>query len=112
MGMLEAFGSLLQCDLLIVMDTVTMKMMSRIKVIWEQMPEPKWCIAMGARSISGGLYLDSYNVVQGIDQYIPVDVYLPGCPPNPQTFMHGIMMLQEKIHRSTLKGEHVEVLEP
>ncbi|MEM0286851.1 MAG: NADH-quinone oxidoreductase subunit NuoB [Nitrososphaerota archaeon] len=105
-GVLEAFGSLRQCDLLIVLGTVTRKMMPRLRVVWEQMPEPKWCIAIGACSISGGLYLDSYNVMQGIDQYIPVDVKVPGCPPSTYAIIDGIMLLMEKIRRSDLKGHY------
>lgn len=105
-GVLEAFGSLRQCDLLIVLGTVTRKMMPRLRVIWEQMPEPKWCIAIGACSISGGLYLDSYNVVQGIEQYIPVDVKVPGCPPSTYAIIDGIMLLMEKIRKSDLKGKY------
>ncbi len=106
-GVLEAFGSLRQCDLLIVLGTVTRKMMPRLRVIWEQMPEPKWCIAIGACSISGGLYLDSYNVMQGIDQYIPVDVKVPGCPPSTYAIIDGIMLLMEKIRNSDIKGRYL-----
>jgi NADH-quinone oxidoreductase subunit B len=105
-GVLEAFGSLRQCDLLIVLGTVSRKMMPRLRVVWEQMPEPKWCIAIGACSISGGLYLDSYNVLQGVDQYIPVDVKIPGCPPSPYTILDGIMVLMEKIRNSDIKGRY------
>ena len=99
-GMLSAFGSLRQCDLIIVQGTVTRKMAPRLKWIYEQMPEPKWVIAMGACAISGGLYLDSYNVLQGIDKILPVDVYIPGCPPRPETLIQGIIELQNKIRKS------------
>ncbi|MEM4311849.1 MAG: NADH-quinone oxidoreductase subunit NuoB [Nitrososphaerales archaeon] len=99
-GVLEAFGSLRQCDLLIVFGTVTRKMMPRLKLIYDQMPEPKYVIAMGACAIDGGLYFDSYNVLPGIDKIIPVDVYIPGCPPRPEAVVQAIMMLQEKIRRN------------
>ena len=99
-GVLEAFGSLRQCDLLIVMGTVTRKLAPRLKLIYDQMPEPKWVIAMGACSITGGLYFDSYNVLRGIDDIIPVDVYIPGCPPRAEAFMQGLVLLQEKIRSS------------
>jgi NADH-quinone oxidoreductase subunit B len=107
-GVLEAFGSLRQCDLLIVLGTVTRKMAPRLKMVWEQMPEPKWCIAIGACAISGGLYVDSYNVVQGVDKIIPVDVYIPGCPPTAQQILEGVVLLQEKIRRSNAYGKYVE----
>jgi len=99
-GVLEAFGSLRQCDLLIVMGTVTRKLAPRLKLIYDQMPEPKWVIAMGACSITGGLYFDSYNVLRGIDDIIPVDVYIPGCPPRAEAFIQGLVLLQEKIRSS------------
>ena len=88
-GVLEAFGSLRQCDLLIVMGTVTRKLAPRLKLIYDQMPEPKWVIAMGACAITGGLYFDSYNVLRGIDDIIPVDVYVPGCPPRAEALHPG-----------------------
>ncbi|MDG6939534.1 MAG: NADH-quinone oxidoreductase subunit NuoB [Nitrososphaerota archaeon] len=110
-GLLEAFGSLRQCDLLIVLGTVTRKMIPRLRIVWEQMPEPKWCMAVGACSISGGLYMDSYSVVQGIDQYIPVDVNVPGCPPTPMTIIDGVLVLMEKIRKSDLKGRY-QAVEP
>ena len=99
-GILEAFGSLRQCDLLIVMGTVTRKLAPRLKLIYDQMPDPKWVVAMGACSITGGLYFDSYNVLRGIDDIIPVDVYVPGCPPRVEAVMQGIALLQDKIRRS------------
>ncbi len=103
-GVLEAFGSLRQCDLMIVMGTVNRKLAPRLKLIWDQMPDPKFCIAMGACAISGGLYEQSYNVIQGVDKIIPVDVYIPGCPPPAQAVIDGIVKLQEKIRCMDFKG--------
>ena len=104
-GVLEAFGSLRQCDLLIVMGTVTRKLAPRLKLIYDQMAEPKWVIAMGACAITGGLYFDSYNVLRGIDDIIPVDVYVPGCPPRAESLIQGVALLQDKIrHSSSLRG--------
>ncbi len=104
-GTLEAFGSLRACDLIIVMGTVTRKLAPRLKLIYDQMAEPKWVIAMGACSITGGLYFDSYNVLRGIDDVIPVDVYVPGCPPRAEALIQGIVLLQEKIRKMpTLSG--------
>ena len=87
-----------QSDLMIVAGTVTYKMAHAVKKIWDQMPEPKWCIAMGACSSSGGMFR-SYPVVQGLDQFIPVDVYVPGCPPRPDAVIHALMEIQEKIKK-------------
>lgn len=104
-GVLEAFGSLRQCDLLIVMGTVTRKLAPRLKLVYDQIPEPKWVIAMGACAITGGLYFDSYNVLRGIDDIIPVDVYVPGCPPRAEALLQGIVLLQEKIRKAnSLRG--------
>jgi NADH-quinone oxidoreductase subunit B len=104
-GVLEAFGSLRQCDLLIVMGTVTRKLAPRLKLVYDQMAEPRYVIAMGACSITGGLYFDSYNVLRGIDDIIPVDVFVPGCPPRAEALMQGIALLQDKIRHSTsLRG--------
>lgn len=85
-----------QSDVMIVAGTVTYKMALAVKRVWDQMPEPKWCIAMGACASSGGMYR-SYAVLQGIDQLLPVDVYISGCPPRPEALIEGLMKLQRKI---------------
>ena len=85
-----------QCDLLIVAGRVTMKMMPVLQRIWLQMPEPKWSISMGACASTGGVF-DTYAVVQGVDRFIPIDVYIPGCPPRPEQILRALMDLQAKI---------------
>lgn len=88
-----------QCDLLIVAGRVVMKMLPVMQRIWLQMPEPKWCISMGACACTGGVF-DTYAVVQGVDRFIPVDMYIPGCPPRPEQLIKGIIDLQDKIKRT------------
>ena len=88
-----------QCDLMIVAGRVVMKIVPVMQRIWQQMPEPKWCISMGACASSGGVF-DTYAVVQGIDRFIPVDVYVPGCPPRPEQLIRSIIDLQEKIKKT------------
>ena len=85
-----------QSDLLIVSGRVSIKMMPVLKKIYDQMPEPKWVVSMGACASSGGVF-NTYTLVQGVDQYIPVDVYIPGCPPRPENVIQALMKIQEKV---------------
>lgn len=92
-----------QADMLLVSGTVTKKMIPAIVRLYNQMPEPKYVVAMGACASSGGPFKDGYNVVSGIDKFLPVDIYIPGCPPTPQALMNGLIMLQKKIDKESLK---------
>lgn len=93
-----------QADVLICAGRVPYKLAPVLRRIWDQMPQPKWCVSMGACASSGGVF-DVYSMVQGIDTIVPVDVYVPGCPPRPEGLIYGLMMIQEKIRQESL-SEH------
>lgn len=93
-----------QSDLMIVSGTVTKKMIPQIVRLYNQMPEPKYVLAMGACASGGGPFKEGYNVISGVDKFIPVDVYVPGCPPTPQALLHGLITLQKKIDRQSIQS--------
>jgi NADH-quinone oxidoreductase subunit B len=105
-----------QADLMIVAGWVTYKMAHAIRRVWDQMADPKWCIAMGACASSGGMHR-CYGVVQGCDNFLPVDVYIPGCPPRPEAVIHALMDIQEKIRNEysmaqddAVGGKHADIV--
>ena len=91
-----------QADVMIVSGRVSRKMAPVLRRIYDQMPEPKWVISMGACATSGGVF-DNYAIVQGVDKIVPVDVYIPGCPPRPEMLIHAVVMLQEKVMKESVR---------
>ena len=100
-----------QADVLICAGRVPYKLAPVLRRIWDQMPQPKWCVSMGACASSGGIF-DAYSMVQGIDTIVPVDVYVPGCPPRPEGLIYGLMMIQEKIREESLSNKNLRAEDP
>jgi len=99
-------------DVMVVAGTITKKMAPSVKLLWEQMPDPKWCIAMGNCAVSGGIfYYDTYSVVRGVDEFLPVDVYIAGCPPRPESLQDAILRLREKVRSESASPSRVRKIE-
>ncbi len=105
LGVLFVGDSPRQSDLILVSGTITKKMARRLLNVYEQMPDPKYVIAVGACNISGGLYHDSYNTIEGIDRIMPVDAFVPGCPPRPEEFLDAVRVLQKRIKENRSKAQ-------
>ena len=105
LGVLFVGDSPRQSDLILVSGTITKKMARRLLNVYEQMPDPKYVIAVGACNISGGLYHDSYNTIEGIDRIMPVDAFVPGCPPRPEEFLDAVRVLQKRIRENRSKAQ-------
>ena len=99
-----------QSDVMIVAGTISRKMAATVVTLYEQMPAPKWVIAMGSCATAGGPF-DSYHTIQGVDKIVPVDIYIPGCPPRPESLIYGFMKLQDKIMSSSLSDRYRELFE-
>ncbi len=95
-----------QADVMIISGYISRKYLPAIKNLWEQMPEPKWCIAIGECAISGGPFYDSYNIIQNTAEFFPIDVFIPGCPPRPEQFIEGFLNLQKKIKKRKDKRDY------
>jgi NADH-quinone oxidoreductase subunit B len=105
LGVLFTGDSPRQSDLILVSGTITKKMARRLLNVYEQMPDPKYVIAVGACNVSGGLYHDSYNTIEGIDRIMPVDAFIPGCPPRPEEFLDAVRVLQKLIKENRSKSQ-------